>query len=279
MTTRPLPEPEASFVRLIESMNRAQENVLATAGFLSQQLGRGGVPTSLAARYNFVALDLRAGFAKALGLLRRMGAPALASDPPWPSIFVDKVTSAGDKLSLPDTLPVLTPDRALVVNSPRGVGGTSNGGNTLALAPLAIGLIVVSTSAVIAYFASDAYVRVRTREVIEETNRLVAELQAKQYELQTAQVRWRADRVSVGVEHCIQKGVDYVTCAKIAGDAVESTPAPTDIAKALRELRALENPEKGFLWWFGLFVVGTGVIFAGTVVAKKWYDRKHKREQ
>jgi hypothetical protein len=217
--------------------------------------------------YNQTALELMQDQQKVIELLASLAVTGLAFQPPWPPLFVDRTRSDLSTLQLPPLSDgVLSLENFGVFYQPPKVPPAGNG--TVAAAPVLLWWGVVAIGAVAAYFISDNYQKHKT---IQLENALAAEVERmrlKGYELQLAQLRWRALFTAVQAAKCDTKlGLEKAQCFQRAMVQAENTPPPPDLGKVLLDMKKLQlqNALGGHsvFFWVGVAAVSSVAVVGG----------------
>jgi hypothetical protein len=274
---RTLGANEKRLLDLMAEITRADEHRQKSYDVITRMLARtGSAPIWLLQVYNESALALLQDQQKIIDLLASLAVPGLSFQAPWPPLFVDRTRSDLSQLKLPPLSEgVLEAENfSVFFQAPVALPSTPTGG--VAAAPVLLWWGVVAIGAVAAYFISDNY---QAHKTIQLENALAAEVERmrlKAYELQLAQVRWKALFTSVQTAKCgtVTSVLEKVQCFQRAMLAAETTPPPPNLGSVLLDMKKLQLQDAlgghGIFFWVGVSVVTGAVAFGGF---KLWKHR------
>lgn len=263
------PQPFADFLVQLLVLDRAYQGLQKHFTELGAALLRGGAARTQIDRYNGMSVLVYRAQEQVLDLLRSLQVEGVAPKPPFPPLFT---TQAGS-VNLSGLPEVVSKNHLIVYfQHPRTPDIASMTGG-LGVAPivwLGVGLGIGLLSG---YFVSGSLENVITELEKQKTARLVADLQAKGYEKQVEQIRWRTLKLIEAAEKCSGNDqLKWPACLAGSISAVEATPLPANLSKQIQDLLAAQQKSKGLLWWIGGVVVVGGLAVGGVL----FYQNRHK---
>lgn len=262
------PQPFAGFLVQLTALDKAYQGLQAHFTELGASLLRGGAAKIQVERYNGLAVLIYRAQEQILDYLRGLQLEGVAPKPPFPPLFTTQAGSV-NLASLPE---VISKNHLIVYFQHPKTPDIASVTGGLGVAPivwLGVGLGVGLLSG---FFASGSLENVFTELEKQKTARLVADLQAKGYDKQVEQIRWRTLKLLEAAEKCSGNDpLKWTACLAGSISAVEATPLPANLSKQIQDLLSAQKG-KSLFWWIGGIVVVGGLAAGGVLL----YQNRHK---